>query len=131
MAEVPLFEDLVIYVIAYPDVEYGQTKALEAKLQENGASVRRCFSDKVTHVVVQRTHAPSDAHKAEGDSKLREVFQRIDKVCQAVPVCCSGTAPALRCQIYSRQSSWLGHILMSARPTAGKDQQRINQQLLS
>lgn len=83
MAETALFEDLVIYVIAYPDVEYGQTKALEAKLQENGASVRRCFSDKVTHVVVQRTHAPSDAHKAEGDSKLREVFQRIEKVCKS------------------------------------------------
>lgn len=76
-----LFGDLCIYIVSYRDVEASQTAALVAKLQENGAAVSKRFSDRVTHVVVQRTHAPSDADRTEGEARLRDVFQRVDQVC--------------------------------------------------
>lgn len=81
MASIPLFQDLCIYIVAYRDVETSQAAALVAKLQENGATVSKRFSDKVTHVVVQRTHAPTAEDKDEGEARLRDVFQRVDQVC--------------------------------------------------
>lgn len=78
-----MFQDLVFYLVAYQDVDASQTAALVAKLQENGAAVGKRFSERVTHVVVQRTHAPTAADKEEGDARLRDVFQRIDHVSSA------------------------------------------------
>lgn len=75
-----VFQDLVVYVLAYQDVETSQTAALVAKLQDNGATISKRFSERVSHVVVQRTHAPRDADKAEGDSRLRDIFQRMEQV---------------------------------------------------
>lgn len=80
MANAAVFEDLVIYLVAYQDVETSQKAALETKLQENGATVSKRFSERVTHVVVQRTHAPTEADKAEGKARLRDTFQRIEQV---------------------------------------------------
>lgn len=76
-----VFQDLVVYVLAYQDVETSQTAALVAKLQENGATISKRFSERVSHVVVQRTHAPREPDKAEGDSRLRDIFQRMEQVC--------------------------------------------------
>lgn len=85
MAWDDLFQDLVVYVVAYNDVESSQTAALVAKLQQRGATISKRFSERVTHVVVQRTHATSDADRHDGDARLREVFQRIHQVCPTHP----------------------------------------------
>lgn len=75
-----LFDDLSIYIVAYQDVEASQTAALVAKLQENGAAVSKRFSDRVTHVVVQRTHHSDQTAANEGDARLRDIWKRIDQV---------------------------------------------------
>jgi hypothetical protein len=85
MAEDALFQGLVVYIVAYNDVECSQTAALLAKLQQRGATVSKRFSERVTHVVVQRTHATSDADRQDGDARLREIFQRIHQVCPTHP----------------------------------------------
>ena len=107
MGDYALFQDLVIYVVAYKDVEASQTSALVTKLQENGAAVSKRFSDKVTHVVVQRTHAPAD--EAEGDSRLRDIFQRIDKVRLACPwhPLRAAVSSSLLLQLSQQQGGWL------------------------
>lgn len=74
-----LFSDLHVYVLSvHKDVEAAQTAALIAKLQTHGAIVAtRAAHRATTHVVVQQSHAPAAAEKADGDARLREVFTKI------------------------------------------------------
>lgn len=101
MAGDDLFQDQVVYVVAYNDVESSQTAALVAKLQQRGATVSKRFSERVTHVVVQRTHATSDADRQDGDARLREIFQRIHQVCSTHPspfvASAAGSIPQQQC----------------------------------
>jgi hypothetical protein len=73
----PIFQDLLVYIVAYKDVDASQTTALVHALQQHGAAVAARSSAKVTHVVVQRTHAPVPADRADGDARLREVYQKV------------------------------------------------------
>jgi hypothetical protein len=80
MATSNIFEDLVILIQAYPDVEKQHRDALLEKLKQNGAAVRSRWGKELTHIVVQRTAAtPADA-AAQGDAVLRGLFGKNDQV---------------------------------------------------
>jgi hypothetical protein len=100
-----LFEHLVVYILAYADVDAAQTAALVHKLQLSGASLTTRLSHKITHVVVQRTHAPSPADQAEGEGRLREVFAKLFDHVQQVSVVCGETAQAAAASAASATST--------------------------
>lgn len=73
-------------------------RAIQARLQQHGARVVQRLSKDVSHVVFERRRVQASSKRAETDSDVVELYNRLDKVRQPPSPCrerARGASPVL------------------------------------